>query len=249
MSIRPKSVEPVVGGWNTATVRAAHMAIPNGRLLTLDVPDWTGSLPGQHLDLRLTAEDGYQAVRSYSMASYGPTTVVELAVDRLPDGEVSPYLVDDLQPGDQFEVKGPLGGYFVWRDIQPEPVQLVAGGSGVVPLMAMARAHRDSGSAAPFRMLYSVRTAGHAYYADELATLVDERFTLDWVYTGRVPDGWGRPAGRIDRDILEALTIDASEQPTVYICGATGFVETAASLMVKLGHHPTRIKTERYGGA
>jgi len=231
-----------------ATVRAAEMAIPNGRVLTLDVPEWTGSLPGQHLDLRLTAEDGYQAVRSYSLASYGETTKVELAVDRLPDGEVSPYLVDELAPGDQFEVKGPLGGYFVWRPKQTEPVQLVAGGSGVVPLMAMARAHRDAGSPAPFRLLYSVRSAEHAYYADELAGLVGERFTLDWVYTGRAPDGWSGPMGRINRAIIESQTTPAAERPTVYICGATGFVETAASIMVKLGHDPMRIKTERFGG-
>jgi ferredoxin-NADP reductase len=232
-----------------ATVRAAEMAIPDGRLLTLDVPEWTGSLPGQHLDLRLTAEDGYQAVRSYSLASYGQTTEVELAVDRLPDGEVSPYLVDDLRPGDQFEIKGPLGGYFVWRPAQTEPVQLVAGGSGVVPLMAMARAHRDAASAAPFRLLYSVRSPEHGYYADELTGLAGEHFRLNWVYTGHAPDGWGRPVRRIDRSIVESQTITAGDQPTVYICGATGFVETAASIMVKLGHDPMRIKTERYGGA
>jgi ferredoxin-NADP reductase len=225
------------------------MAIPDGRVLTLVVPEWPGSLPGQHLDLRLTAEDGYQAVRSYSLASYGETAEVELAVDRLPDGEVSPYLVDDVAAGDQFEVKGPVGGYFVWRPTQTEPVQLVAGGSGVVPLMAMARAHSDTGSSAPMRLLYSVRSPQHAYYADELAALVDGHFTVDWVYTGRAPAGWARPAGRIDRSVIESLTIDASAQPTVYICGATGFVETAASLMAQLGHDPARIKTERYGGA
>jgi ferredoxin-NADP reductase len=125
----------------------------------------------------------------------------------------------------------------------------VAGGSGVVPLMAMVRAHRDSGNQAAFRMLYSVRTPEHAYYADELAGLAGDRYRLDWVYTGRAPSGWPRLPGRIDRAILEQLTIPASEQPTVYICGATGFVETAASLLVELGHDPSRVKTERYGGA
>jgi ferredoxin-NADP reductase len=238
-----------MSAWLTATVVAAEMAIPDGRLLTLDVPGWDGSLPGQHLDLRLTAEDGYQAVRSYSMASYGPAGHVQLAVDRLPDGEVSPYLVEELMPGDQFEVKGPIGRYFVWRTMQSEPVQLVAGGSGVVPLMAMIRAHDDSESAAPFRMLYSVRSPEHAYYAGELATRVGERFRLDWVYTGRTPNGWPRPPGRIDREIVEELIIAPGEHPTVYVCGATGFVEAVASLLVELGHDPLRIKTERYGGA
>lgn len=238
----------VLAGWHTATVLGAQRVTPGGRLLILDVPGWPGNLPGQHLDVRLTAEDGYQAVRSYSMASYGPGRTIELAVDRLPDGEVSPYLVDEVRPGDQFEVKGPIGFYFVWRPEQPEPVQLIAGGSGVVPLMAMARAHRDAGSSAPFRMLYSVRSAVDAYYAEELTSLVDDRFTLDWVYTRRAPAGGTHGVGRITAESLAAGTLSPSLAPTVYVCGANGFVETAASALVAMGHEPQRIRTERYGG-
>jgi ferredoxin-NADP reductase len=239
----------VVAGWKVATVRTAQKVTPSGRLLTLEVPDWPGNLPGQHLDLRVTAEDGYQAVRSYSVASSGPSTLLELAVDRLPDGEVSPYLVDDVLPGDQLEVRGPLGGYFVWHERQTEPVQLIAGGSGIVPLMSMTRAHSRSGSPAPFRLLYSVRAAEDAYYVSELQGQVGDRFALDWVYTRTPPPGWPTPAGRIDREILARLTIPPAEEPVVYVCGPTGFVESAASLLVALGHDPARVKTERFGGA
>lgn len=239
----------IVAGWKAGTVKDAAMATPTGRVLTLEVPGWPGNLPGQHLDLRLTAEDGYQAVRSYSIASYGNSTQVELAVDELPDGEVSPYLVEDVLPGDELEVRGPLGAFFVWREAQPEPVQLIAGGSGVVPLMAMTRAHHDTGGAAEFRMLYSVKTPADAYYASELSELVDDRFALDWAYTRVTPEGWPEPAARISRALLERVTIPASAAPTVYICGPTGFVEAAAMIMVDLGHDPARIKTERFGGA
>ncbi|AQA06015.1 oxidoreductase [Mycobacterium sp. MS1601] len=215
------------------------MATPEGRVITLDVPGWPGSLAGQHVDIRLTAEDGYQAVRSYSLASYGPSQQMELAVDRLPDGEVSPYLVDDARPGDQLEVKGPIGGYFVWRPTQSEPIQLIAGGSGVVPLMAMIRAHRDSGNSAEMRLLYSVRNAAHAYFAEELAATTDLR--LHWQYTAT--------AGRVNADVLAARTISAELEPTVYVCGSNGFVELVATLLVRGGHDPRRIRTERYGGA
>lgn len=225
--------------WFEATVIDARMATPDGRLLTLDVPGWPGSAAGQHIDVRLTAEDGYQAVRSYSLASHGASPHLELAVDRLPDGEVSPYLVDDVRPGDQLEVKGPIGGYFLWRPTQSEPVQLVAGGSGVVPLMAMIRAHRDARSSAELRLLYSVRTPAHAYFSDELRNAAGLR--VDWVYT--------RATGRIDAAVIAATTIDAQRAPTVYVCGSNGFVERAASLLVAAGHTPTRIRTERYGGS
>jgi ferredoxin-NADP reductase len=238
----------VVAGWKVGTVRTATAATPTGRLLTLDVPEWPGNLPGQHLDLRLTAEDGYQAVRSYSIASYGPGSSIQLAVDEIPDGEVSPYLVEDVLPGDQLEVRGPLGTYFVWHAEQADPVQLIAGGSGVVPLVAMARAHRDSGSAAPFRLLYSVRAPEDAYFAAELAAHVDDRFLLDWLYTRRTPPGWLVPPRRIDREALERVTIPAADSPFVYVCGPTGFVETTATLLVAMGHDPARVRTERFGG-
>jgi ferredoxin-NADP reductase len=222
---------------------------PQGRVLVLDVPEWPGNLAGQHLDLRLTAEDGYQAVRSYSIASFGPGTSVELAVDQVPDGEVSPYLVEDVEPGDMLEVRGPLGNFFVWRETQTEPVQLIAGGSGIVPLMAIARAHRAAASPAKFRMLYSVRAPEDAYYASELEDLVDDRFALDWVYTRTAPVGWARTAGRVSRADIEASTLPVSDNPLVYVCGPTGFVETVARILVDLGHPAERIKTERFGGS
>ena len=237
-----------VGGWLVGTVSAAEKVTPTGRVLSVEVPGWPGNLPGQHLDLRLTAEDGYQAVRSYSVASSGPGTTVELAVDELPDGEVSPYLVQDVLPGDDLEVRGPLGGFFVWRESDPDPVQLVAGGSGIVPLIAMARAHRRSGSAASFRLLYSVRSPDDAYYARELEALVDERFQLDWAYTRRVPEGSGLPVGRVTSSVLATTTLPPETGPAVFVCGPTGFVEAVAAALVQLGHDPQRIRTERFGG-
>ncbi|WP_310794928.1 ferredoxin reductase [Cnuibacter physcomitrellae] len=239
----------IVSDWTTGTVSGGEKITPTGRILRLDVPSWPGNLPGQHLDLRLTADDGYQAVRSYSIASYGPGTTVELAVDELPDGEVSPYLVEDVQPGDQLEVRGPIGNYFVWREQQTEPVQLIAGGSGIVPLVSIVRAHQASSSAAPFRMIYSVRAPEDAYYAAELDSYSGDRFSLEWVYTRTTPAGWARPAGRIDRAVIEASALPASDDPTVYVCGPTGFVEAVARILVDLGHDPGRVKTERFGGA
>lgn len=235
-----------VGGWLVGEVTAADDVTPTGRVLSVRVPGWPGNLPGQHLDLRLTAEDGYQAVRSYSVASSGPGTTIELAVDELPDGEVSPYLVQDVAPGDQLEVRGPLGGYFVWHEDDPTPVQLIGGGSGIVPLTAMARAHRRSGSAASFRLLYSVRTPDDAYYAPELESLVDERFRLDWVYTRRaVADA---PVGRVTRESIAATTFAPPIEPAIFVCGPTGFVEAVAEALVQVGHAPHRIRTERFGG-
>ncbi|MCS5729223.1 ferredoxin reductase [Herbiconiux moechotypicola] len=239
----------MVSGWGPATVASARRVTPTGRVLELDVPGWAGNLPGQHLDLRLTAEDGYQAVRSYSIASYGQGSRVELAVDELPDGEVSPYLVDVVEPGDELEVRGPIGNYFVWRDEQPDAVQLIAGGSGIVPLVAIARAHHASSNPAPFKLVYSVRAPEDAYYADELRGFEGDRFTLDWVYTRRTPPGWERPAGRIDAATIERVTLPASGNPLVYVCGPTGFVEAVSRALVALGHDPARVKTERFGGA
>ncbi|WP_307859072.1 FAD-binding oxidoreductase [Herbiconiux sp. SYSU D00978] len=219
---------------------------PSARSITLDVPGWGGNLAGQHLDLRLTAEDGYQAVRSYSVASAGPGDTVELAVDRIDTGEVSPYLVDELLPGDQVELRGPLGGWFVWKPETSAPaVQLIAGGSGVVPLLAMARAHAASGSIADMRLLYSVRTPDDVFFRDELQRLgVDVTF----VHTRRAPDGASRPAGRVTRELLAELVHPASVDPDVFVCGPTGFVESVATWLVDLGFRPERVKTERFGG-
>ncbi|HEY0260554.1 MAG TPA: FAD-binding oxidoreductase, partial [Lacisediminihabitans sp.] len=201
----------------------ARVQTPSGRSIVLEVPGWGGNLAGQHADVRLTAPDGYQAVRSYSVASAGPGDRVELAVDRLPDGEVSPYLVDDLLVGDQVELRGPLGGWFVWRPEvdgvpQTTPVQLIGGGSGIVPLMAMIRAHAAAGSTAPFRLLYSVRRPEDAFFRSELLSPTPH-LDVTWVYTRQAPDGWPRPAGRLGRADLEADAFPAAYSPDVFVCG------------------------------
>lgn len=235
--------------WLVATVVEARRTTPHGRVLTLRVGGWPGNLAGQHVDLRLTAEDGYQAVRSYSLASTGDDDLLELAVDEVPDGEVSPYLVEDVRPGDELEVRGPIGAYFVWTPVQTEPVQLIAGGSGIVPLLAMSKEHARSGSSAPMRLLYAVRSADDAFYATELEDLAGGAFTLDWAYSRSAPPGWARPVGRVDAATIAASTIPASQRPSVYVCGPTGFVEAVADLLVAAGHEPDRIRTERFGGA
>ena len=237
-----------IPAWLPARVEAAAASTSHARILTLRVLGWPGNLPGQHLDVRLTAEDGYQAARSYSIASSGPGDLVELGVDRIADGEVSPYLVDVAEPGDALEVKGPLGRAFVWHDDDPSPVQLIAGGSGVVPLISMARARARSGSSAPFRMLVSVRTPSDAMYREELEALEAPGIELDWVYTREAPADWRGRVGRIAADDLAATTWPASARPLVYICGPTGFVEAAATAMVEQGHKMTRVRTERFGG-
>jgi ferredoxin-NADP reductase len=241
-------------GWHDATVAATHRETPNATRIELDVPGWPGNAAGQHLDVRLTAPDGYQATRSYSIASSGSSTRVVLAVDKLPDGEVSPYLVDDVRAGDMLEVHGPLGAFFVWAPAAEtgdrRPVQLIAGGSGVVPLYAMAHAHAGADDPTPFRLLYSVRTPDDVYFDDELGTLADSAapLRLDFVYTRRTPDGWATAPGRITREALEAAVFPASERPRVFVCGSTGFVELVADWLVMLGHDPRSIRTERYGG-
>jgi ferredoxin-NADP reductase len=241
----------VTGLWKVGTVTAVKPESLTARSLEIEVPGWPGNLAGQHLDLRLTAVDGYTATRSYSIASAGPGERVQLAVDKLPDGEVSPYLVDEVIVGDQLELRGPLGGWFVWRPEQTEPVQLIAGGSGVVPLVAMIRAHEAAGSKAQFRMMYSVRESADVFFADELNALDESspNLTIDWVYTRKTPDGWPRPAGRVNRAILAESTIPVRDAPTVFVCGPTGFVEAVADILVDLGHPPDRVKTERFGGA
>jgi ferredoxin-NADP reductase len=241
----------VVGGWRAARVERVMQATPSARILQLSVPGWPGSEAGQHVDIRLTAEDGYQAVRSYSLGSYGGGEVIEIAVDEVPDGEVSPYLVRDVAAGDELEVKGPLGGYFVWRPGGAAHVQLIAGGSGVVPLRAIARAASDAGVAASVRLLYSVRTPDDAIYRDELVveSADDGGVPVTWVYTRAAPSGWTGRVGRLDDESLSAAAWKPEQEPIVYVCGPTGFVEHAADALVRLGHSPARVKTERFGGA
>ncbi|WP_322410464.1 FAD-binding oxidoreductase [Microbacterium invictum] len=235
-------------GWLPARIAAVRPTTSHARVLTLDVAGWPGNDPGQHLDIRLTAEDGYQAERSYSIASSGPGERVELAVDTVPDGEVSPYLVQAAEVGDMLEVKGPLGAYFVWHETDTDPVQLIAGGSGIVPLLAMARAHDRSASTAPFRLLYSVRTPGDALYRDEILGLSQRSLDLTWAYTREAPEGWAEPVGRLTADRVAAATWPPSQRPLTFICGPTRFVEAAADAMVAAGHDPARVRTERFGG-
>jgi len=240
----------IVGDWREARVVEVSEATPSARVLRVQVPGWPGNDPGQHVDIRLTAEDGYQAVRSYSMGSSGTSETIELAVDEIPEGEVSPYLVRDVLPGDELEVKGPLGGYFVWKPGGADPVQLIAGGSGIVPLMAMARARVDAATGVPFRLLYSVRMAENAIYRDELLSLGEAGgVDLTWAYTRSAPDGWAGRVGRLDSPAISAAVWPVDRMPIVYVCGPTGFVEHVADTLVELGHGPRRIRTERFGGA
>lgn len=191
--------------------------------------------------MRLTAPDGYQASRSYSLASSGPEPRLQLAVDKLPDGEVSPYLVDEIQPGDMLELRGPLGGWFVWKEEQTAPVQLIAGGSGVVPLVAMIRALAASGSTAAMQLLYSVRSPEDRFFADELGALDN----VTYAYTRSGPTD--AVIGRLTKQRLEAAVLPVGA--SVFVCGPTGFVEAVASWLVDLGHDAGLIKTERFGGA
>ncbi|MBE1876548.1 oxidoreductase [Myceligenerans sp. TRM 65318] len=235
--------------WHTATIVEKLAETPHAVRLTLAAPTWPGSEPGTHLDVRLTAPDGYQASRSYSVASSTPAGNVVLAIDELPDGEVSPFLVQDARPGDQLEIHGPLGSYFTWLPGRSDrPVQLIAGGSGVVPLYAIALAHDAAGDPAHLQLLYSVRTPAEVFFADELAALTGPTFGLDLVYTREAPHDWPDPIGRLTRETLAARTIPASQRPHIYVCGSTGFVETITPWLVDLGHSATDVLTERFGG-
>jgi ferredoxin-NADP reductase len=235
--------------WRVATVVALRDQSPTARSIYLDVAGWPGHVAGQHVDVRLTAPDGYTAVRSYSIASAVDGAGVELTVEQLPDGEVSPYLVSELVVGDLLEIRGPIGGWFVWRPDQREPIQLIAGGSGVVPLLAIARSHSAAGNQSPIRLLYSVREPTAAIHAAELEELAsrDHGLILTYAFTRIAPPGWNRPPGRVDAALLADCTLPAELSPTCYVCGPTGFVEAVADLLVGAGHDPARVRTERFG--
>ena len=237
--------------WRVATVTALREETATARTLVLKVPGWPGHDAGQHVDVRLTAPDGYTAVRSYSIASSGlaaDAELIELTVDRVPDGEVSPYLTQIISVGDPLELRGPLGGWFVWRPAQQEPVQLVAGGSGLVPLMAMLRARADAGSQAPFRLLYSVRRPESILYAGEVDRLGDGNgLAVTYAFTRVAPPGSARPPGRLDAALVAESAWPVDTVPTCYVCGPTPFVEAAADLLIDAGHDPARIRTERFG--
>jgi ferredoxin-NADP reductase len=233
--------------WQVGTVTEIRTETETARTVVLDVPDWPGHLAGQHLDVRLTAPDGYRASRSYSLASAWTGATIELTVEQVPDGEVSPYLVDVLKVGDPLEVRGPVGGWFVWKPEQAGPVQLIGGGSGVVPLMAMLRAHAAAGSAAPARLLYSVRRPSSVIYVNDLKELASsDDVTLTFAYTREAPPGEPR-VGRVDAELLKAVAFAPEDEPTIYVCGPTPFVETVADLLVEAGHSPALVRTERFG--
>src|SRR6202163_4162830 len=235
--------------WQLGEVAELMQETPRVSSLTVDVPDWPGHLAGQHVDVRLTAEDGYQAQRSYSIASPPEDPRVTLTVERLDDGEVSPYLAGELRVGDKLELRGPIGGYFVWEASMGGPLLLVAGGSGIVPLMAMLRHRATVGSTVATRLLYSSRSFEDIIYRDELERLVRNTTMLEVVYilTRMQPPGWTGYARRIDIEMLREVAWPAEQRPLAFICGPTPFVETAAASLVTLGHEPARIKTERFG--
>jgi ferredoxin-NADP reductase len=222
--------------------------------LTVRFAAWPGHRAGQHVDVRLTAEDGYQAVRSYSIASPPEDHNVVLTVERLDDGEVSPYLVDEVRPGDQLEFRGPIGGYFVWDISEGGPVLLIGGGSGIVPLMAMIRHRLAAGSDAPMRLLYSARSPAEVIYRGELDGLDGRGIEVIYTYTRVQPPGWTGYSRRIDAAMLAEVAPSPADrlagsnpQPLIYICGPTNFVETAANALLTQGHAAARIKTERFG--
>jgi ferredoxin-NADP reductase len=236
--------------WHPATVASVAPETPNARRIVLDVPSWPGNDPGQHLDVRLTAEDGYQASRSYSIASSGDGTSVLLAVDRVDGGEVSPFLVDAVEVGDALEVHGPLGGWFVWHPgATDRPVQLIAGGSGIVPLAAIAGAHADAGDAAPFRLLYAVRTPDDVFFRPELARAEAAGVEVTHVYSRTAPAGSTEPAGRLTKESLAAAVFPPDAGALVYVCGSTPFVEQVLRWLGELGHDTTDVRAERFGGS
>ncbi|MFC0104969.1 ferredoxin reductase [Kibdelosporangium aridum] len=228
--------------WLPGTVADIRVETPTSRTIVFDVPDWPGHLAGQHIDVRLTAEDGYSTQRSYSLAAPPDDDRIEIMVQEVPDGEVSPFLVQDLMLDDVIELRGPIGGWFTWQPAMDTPVSLVAGGSGIVPLMAMIRARTQAGSDAGFRLLYSVRGPADEYYAEELGK---HDIEVTRIYT-RATSPSGRPADRVgSADLATLWPADAGAR--TYVCGPTGFVEAVAKMLVDDGYDPGTIRTERFG--
>jgi ferredoxin-NADP reductase len=233
--------------WRVATVTALVDETPRVRSLQLDIPDWPGHLAGQHVDVRLTAEDGYRAERPYSIAA-APGEAPVITVERLEHGEVSPYLTEDVRPGDAFEVRGPIGGYFIWRPDDGGPLFLAAGGSGVAPMRAILRHRRHSMSNVKARLLYSARTLEDIIYRAELDGKLDGAEVVHTL-TRAQPPGWTGYTRRVDADLLREVAWPAGERPLAFVCGPTSFVESVAADLVGLGYAPGRIKTERFGAA
>jgi ferredoxin-NADP reductase len=239
--------------WQLGTVVEIRQETPRVKSLILDLPDWNTHLAGQHVDVRLTAEDGYQAQRSYSIGSPPEHKHLMLTVENIGDGEVSPYLTDVLQVGDQLELRGPIGGYFVWdgpgSQDDTSPLLLVAGGSGIVPLMAMIRHRAALNKKVPTRLLYSSRSYEDVIYRGELDRLAvgDPSLQIIHTLTRQQPHDWTGYGRRIDREMLAEAVWQPSEGPIAYTCGPTSLVESVANLLLELGYEPERIKTERFG--
>jgi ferredoxin-NADP reductase len=235
--------------WQLAEVVESVPETARARTLILQAPEWPGHLAGQHVDVRLTAEDGYQAQRSYSIASPPEDARLALTIERLEDGEVSPYLADELRPGDKLELRGPIGGYFTWSAGSGGPLLLVAGGSGIVPLMAMLRHRAAVASDVPARLLYSSRGYDEIIYRDELDRLVsgDGALQVSHTLTRSQPAAWAGYRRRIDRAMLAEVAWSPAERPQIFVCGPTPLVEATAAALVDLGHEPARVKTERFG--
>jgi ferredoxin-NADP reductase len=240
------SLSPVA--WRLGTVTELIEETPHAKSIVLDVPGWPRPIAGQHVDVRLTAEDGYQTERSYSIASPPEQAAVELTVERIDDGEVSPYLTEELRVGDELELRGPFGGYFNWRHEDGGPLLLIAGGSGLVPLMAMLRHRAANSSTEDARLLLSARGLEDVLYHDELDQLAEgDGLAVHYTFTRHPPPGWDGFARRIDGPMLDAVGPAPAQRPRIFICGPTAFVEQAADLLVSLGHPPGAIRTERFG--
>ena len=245
--VRPRRIE-----WRAATVTDVIRETAHAKTLVMNVPGWPGHTAGQHVDVRLTSEDGYQAQRSYSIASEPSRSSLAITIERLDDGEVSPYLTDALGVGDKLELRGPIGGYFVWEPAMGGPLFLVGGGSGIVPLMAMLRtratATRAVRAAAPATLLYSSRSWDDVIYRDEVARLgTDPDVRIVQTLTRSQPPGWTGFKRRIDADMMAEVAPAPSLRPHIYVCGPTALVESAAQILVDMGHEPARVKTERFG--
>jgi ferredoxin-NADP reductase len=235
--------------WRTAEIKAVREETPSARSLTLQVATWSGHLAGQHVDVRLTAADGYQAQRSYSIASAPQASMLELLVERIPDGEVSSYLTQEARPGDQIELRGPIGGYFVWTANRGGPLLLIGGGSGIVPLASILAYRALAAPGLATRLLYSVRTAADIVFKPQLQswTQQDPTLTVFTTFTRAAPPDWSGYRRRIDAAMLREIAFSPEREPLIYVCGPTAMVENTADLLVTLGHPAKRILTERFG--
>ncbi|MET4259984.1 ferredoxin-NADP reductase [Bradyrhizobium sp. S3.12.5] len=235
--------------WQFLTVHDIVVETPRVKTIRLKAIGWAGHLPGQHVDIRLTAEDGYHAERSYSIASPPGDELLDLTVERVEDGEVSPYLLDTLLIGDRLELRGPIGGYFLWTGTENRPLCLIAGGSGITPLMSMLRHRYRATNRCPAVLIYSSKSLQDVIYREEIGEMIRRDTTLHVVQalTREIPPDWTGHRGRIDRNVLAANCFAPAEEPAIYVCGPTGFVESTAATLVELGYEPLGIRTERFG--